>query len=169
MTEAITPMQPHIPLGQRLRFYWALTKWLQSSLLLLTGLAGYLSSRVPFRPTDFAQMLPSLFLAICGSTILNMWWDRDIDARMKRTHRRPAPAGMLPSREVLILGTLASVLGIGWAFGLGASYGNVVFAGWFFDVVVYSIWLKRRTCWSIVWGGVAGAMPVLAGRVLATG
>jgi protoheme IX farnesyltransferase len=45
-------------------------------------------------------------------------------------------------------------------------YGVVVFAGWFFDVVVYSMWLKRRTCWSIVWGGISGAMPILAGRVL---
>ncbi|MDD4874275.1 MAG: UbiA family prenyltransferase, partial [Dehalococcoidales bacterium] len=48
-------------------------------------------------------------------------------------------------------------------------YGLVVFAGVFFDTVVYTVWLKRRTPWSIVWGGIAGAMPVLAGRVLAAG
>ena len=47
-------------------------------------------------------------------------------------------------------------------------YGFVVSAGWFFDVVVYTVWLKRRSCWAIVWGGIAGAMPILAGRVLAT-
>ena len=115
------------------------------------------------------QLIPSLFLAISGSTILNMWWDRDIDARMKRTHMRPAPAGALPPGEVLALGALTSIIGLGWSLRLDAAYGAVVFAGWFFDVVVYSMWLKRRTCWSIVWGGVAGAMPVLAGRVLATG
>jgi protoheme IX farnesyltransferase len=45
----------------------------------------------------------------------------------------------------------------------------IVFAGSFFDVVVYTLWLKRRTCWSIVWGGIAGAMPILSGRVLAIG
>jgi protoheme IX farnesyltransferase len=61
------------------------------------------------------------------------------------------------------------VLGIGWAFSLGTLYGAIVFAGLFFDVIVYTIWLKRRTAWSIVWGGIAGAMPVLAGRALATG
>jgi protoheme IX farnesyltransferase len=48
-------------------------------------------------------------------------------------------------------------------------YGLVVFAGLFFDVFVYTIWLKRRTCWSIVWGGVSGGMPILAGRALALG
>ncbi len=48
-------------------------------------------------------------------------------------------------------------------------YGLVVFAGLFFDVIVYTIWLKRRTSWSIVWGGISGGMPILAGRVLAIG
>jgi protoheme IX farnesyltransferase len=48
-------------------------------------------------------------------------------------------------------------------------YGLVVFAGLFFDVVIYTIWLKRRTCWSIVWGGISGGMPILAGRVLGLG
>ena len=43
-------------------------------------------------------------------------------------------------------------------------YGVIVFAGLFFDVLIYTIWLKRRTAWSIVWGGLAGGMPVLAGR-----
>lgn len=169
MSVVMTPGPLRLRLAQRLRSYWSLTKWLQSSLLLLTGLAGYLSARVPFRPADFAQMIPSLFLAICGSTILNMWWDRDIDSRMKRTRARPAPAGILPASEVLALGGVISILGVGWALRLSMAYGAVVLAGWFFDVVVYSLWLKRRTCWSIVWGGVAGAMPVLAGRVLATG
>jgi protoheme IX farnesyltransferase len=60
-------------------------------------------------------------------------------------------------------------LGVSWAVSLNALYGLVVFAGLFFDVVVYSIWLKRRTCWGILWGGISGAMPILAGRVLAVG
>jgi protoheme IX farnesyltransferase len=169
MSRAIAHVGSHPSFAQRLGLYWAMSKPLQSSLLLLTGLAGYLSARVPLRVPDFVQLMPSLFLAICGSTILNMWWDRDIDARMKRTQKRPAPAGTLPSGEVLMLGAITSAIGVGWAVRLAPAYGAVVLAGWFFDVVVYSMWLKRRTCWSIVWGGVAGAMPVLAGRVLATG
>ena len=114
-------------------------------------------------------MIPSLFLAISGSTILNMWWDRDIDAKMKRTHKRPTSAKQVTPNEVLRLGLIISIIGVGWAFWVNLLYGLVVFAGLFFDVVIYSMWLKRRTCWAIVWGGISGAMPVLSGRVLAVG
>ena len=62
-----------------------------------------------------------------------------------------------------------SLVGVLWAVVLSPLYALVVLAGWFFDVVIYTIWLKRRTAWSIVWGGIAGAMPVLAGRVIGTG
>ena len=95
-----------------------------------------------------------------------MWWDRDIDAKMGRTQKRVTSKGLVTDKEVLTVGILTSVIGIGWAVGMDWLYGLVVFAGWFFDVVVYSMWLKRRTCWSIVWGGISGAMPILAGRVL---
>jgi protoheme IX farnesyltransferase len=98
-----------------------------------------------------------------------MWYDRDIDTRMKRTHQRPAAAGLLSQAEVLRLGLIVSILGVGGAVALSARYGLVVFAGLFFDVIVYTLWLKRRSCWSIVWGGVSGGMPILAGRVLAVG
>lgn len=151
----------------RLRSYWSLIKSLQTGLLLMTGVAGYFSAHAAMRWGDLLGLLPSLFLAISGSTILNMWWDRDIDAKMRRTHMRPAPSGNVSAREVLALGLAASIVGIGGALLLDVRYGLVVFAGLIFDVVVYTMWLKRRTCWSIVWGGIAGAMPVLSGRVLA--
>jgi protoheme IX farnesyltransferase len=153
----------------KIRAYWALIKSLQTGLLLMTGLAGYLSAHAEIHWNDFLQMIPSLFLAISGSTILNMWWDRDIDAKMKRTHKRPTSAGSVTPAEVLRLGIAVSIIGVGWALLLNLFYGAVVFAGLFFDVVVYSVWLKRRTCWSIVWGGISGAMPILSGRVLAVG
>jgi heme o synthase len=152
---------------RKVRLYWSLIKSLQSGLLLLTGIAGYLSAHAGFEARSFVAMIVSLFLAISGSTILNMWWDRDIDARMRRTHMRPTPAGDVRPAEVLALGTLVSLIGLGSALLLDPRYGLVVLAGWFFDIGIYSVWLKRRTCWSIVWGGVAGAMPILAGRVLA--
>ena len=152
----------------RLGAYWKLIKSLQTGLLLMTGLTGYLSAHASWQWGSLWQLCLSLFLAISGSTVLNMWWDRDLDARMKRTHMRPAAAGSVPALEVVALGLLTSALGVGWAVRLNIHYGLVVLAGWFFDVVVYSVWLKRRTCWAIVWGGIAGAMPILAGRVLAT-
>ncbi len=150
--------------------YWPLTKPLQSGLLLATGLAGYMSARCPFfHVGTILGLAGSLFLAIAGSTVLNMWWDRDIDAKMGRTQKRPTSAGFVTPDEVLRLGLILSVIGVGWAVAMDALYGLVVFAGLFFDVAVYSMWLKRRTCWGIVWGGVSGAMPVLAGRVLGLG
>ena len=152
-----------------LRLYWPLIKSLQTGLLLATGIAGYLSSRPPFSISLLLGLAISLFLAISGSTILNMWYDRDIDAQMKRTHMRPAASGKLDQREVFAVGMTISFLGVGWAFLIAPLYGLVVFAGWFFDVIVYTVWLKRRTCWSILWGGISGAMPILAGRVLAVG
>jgi protoheme IX farnesyltransferase len=151
----------------KIRLYWPLIKSLQTGLLLATGIAGYLSSHPPFSIPILLGLSGSLFLAISGSTIMNMWYDRDIDAQMKRTHMRPAASGKLDHREVFAVGLMISFLGIGWAFVIAPLYGLVVFAGWFFDVIVYTVWLKRRTCWSILWGGISGAMPILSGRALA--
>jgi protoheme IX farnesyltransferase len=114
-------------------------------------------------------LIITLFLAISGSTIMNMWYDRDIDSKMRRTHKRPNAAGTLDQREIFYVGMTISILGIGSALLIRPLYGVVVFSGWFFDVIVYTVWLKRRTCWSILWGGISGAMPILSGRVLAVG
>ncbi len=154
----------------RARLYWPLIKSLQTGLLLSTGLAGYMSARCPVTNwTTLAGLAGSLFLAISGSTILNMWHDRDIDSRMNRTHDRPLASGRLSAAEALRFGLVLSVLGVAWAVAMNPLYGLVVFAGLFFDVVVYTLWLKRRTCWSIIWGGISGGMPILAGRILGTG
>ncbi|MGD9092942.1 MAG: heme o synthase, partial [Anaerolineales bacterium] len=145
-------------------------KSLQTALLLMTGIAGYASCRCPVLNWGlFLGLVGSLFLAISGSTVLNMWYDRDIDAKMQRTCWRPLPTGKVSPNEALVFGLLLSALGVGWALLLDPLYGVIVFAGLFFDFIVYTIWLKRRTAWSIVWGGIAGAMPILAGRVLGIG
>ena len=152
------------------RLYWSLMKGLQTGLLLATGLAGYMSARCPaLNWSTLAGLGGSLFLAIGGSTILNMWYDRDIDAKMERACRRPLPSGKIRPGEALFVGLAVSALGVGWAFILDPLFGAIVFAGLFIDVVIYTFWLKRLTAWSIVFGGVAGAMPVLAGRTLGTG
>lgn len=162
--------QSSINLKQKIAHYWSLTKPLQSGLLLATGLAGYMSARCPiFNISTILGLAASLFLAIAGSTVLNMWWDRDIDAKMGRTQKRATSSGLVSENEVLRVGLLLSIIGVGWAVAMDALYGLIVFAGLFFDVVVYSMWLKRRTAWSIVWGGVSGAMPILAGRALGLG
>lgn len=154
----------------KLAIFLPLIKSLQTGLLLSTGLAGYMSARCPvFHPATVVGLAVSLFLAIAGSTILNMWWDRDIDAKMGRTQKRPLSTGEISEQDALRLGLILSVLGVGMAVAMDALYGLIVFAGLFFDVVIYTIWLKRRTCWSIVWGGISGGMPILAGRALGLG
>lgn len=154
----------------RLRLYWPLIKSPQTGLLLATGLAGYMSARCPVMHWyDFLGLTVSLCMAIAGSTILNMWYDRDIDAVMQRTHNRPLADGRVAPAEALRLGLALSVLGVGLAVAMQPLYGLIVFAGLFFDVAIYTAWLKRRTCWSIVWGGIAGGMPILAGRALGLG
>ena len=153
----------------KVRLYWPLIKISQTGLLLATGIAGYLSAGTLITLPILLGVSISLFLAISGSTIMNMWYDHDIDAKMKRTHQRPAASGQLSRQEVFVVGMAISMIGVGWALLIAPLYGLVVFAGWFFDVVVYTFWLKRRSAWSILWGGISGAMPILAGYVLAVG
>ncbi|MDE3090943.1 MAG: UbiA family prenyltransferase, partial [Chloroflexota bacterium] len=119
-------------IAARLRMYWSLTKSLQTGLLLVTGLAGYLSARCPTH--DWQTLLAlagSLFLAISGSTVLNMVYDRDIDALMMRACQRPLPSARMSAREALAFGSVLSAMGITWAFALSTTYAAVVFAGWF--------------------------------------
>ena len=152
------------------RLYWPLIKSLQTILLLVTGLGGYMSTHNPsMQWQTLLSLTGSLFLSISGSTIINMWYDRDIDAKMDRACRRPLPSGKIKPNEAKFVGLVIATIGILWAMALDPLFGTIVFAGLFFDVVVYTIWLKRRTAWSIVFGGVAGGMPVLAGRALGLG
>lgn len=150
--------------------YLPLIKSLQTLLLLTTGVAGFLSVRQAYVDTGLLLALAgSLCLAISGSTVLNMWYDRDIDARMKRTCNRPLPQQSISPRQALLFGIFLSTAGIGWSMRLSPQYGLVVAAGSFCDVFVYTLWLKRRSAWSIVVGGISGGIPVLAGRALALG
>jgi len=152
------------------KLYLPLIKSLQTGLLLVTGFTGFVSARTPeLSAYSIVGLLVSLFLTISGSTVLNMVYDRDIDAKMNRTAKRPLASGEISTQEALILGLSLSLSGLFWAFSLSHIYGLVVSAGLFIDVIIYTIWLKRKTPFSIVWGGISGGMPILAGRVLGTG
>lgn len=154
----------------KLKLYWPLIKSLQTGLLVTTGVAGFMSARCPVSSGwTILGLTVSLLLSVSGSTILNMWWDRDIDAKMNRTKKRPLASGLMPANEALRLGLMLSLLGVGIAVWMDALYGLIIFGGLFIDVVIYSMWLKRRTAWGIVWGGISGGMPILAGRALGLG
>jgi len=168
--EATTIAGRQSRLAERLRAYWALTKSRQTLLLLATGVAGYISARP--HSASFAEaalMMVSLFAAISGITALNMVLDRDIDARMARTSDRPLPGGVLSPTAAAIFGGALGAAGVGIALWMSGAFGVVIVAGVFFDLLVYTVWLKRRSPWSIVFGGISGGMPILAGRALGTG
>jgi len=154
----------------KIKAYWKLIKSLQTLLLLLTGVTGFISSRCPYTSWDLTLlMIISLFLAISGTTVFNMVFDRDIDAKMKRTQKRPLPMGEISSKEAIIFGLILTIVGLAIAFYLSILYGIIVLAGLFIDFIVYTVWLKRISAWSILWGGISGGMPILAGRVLGVG
>ena len=125
-------------LKNRISDYWTMTKPLQTGLLLLTGIAGFISARCPVLEAGrLAGLAGSLFLAIAGSTVFNMVIDRDIDARMERTAQRPLPAGRVRVEEALLLAAALVGAGLLWALMLSPLYALLVAAGVFFDVVIY--------------------------------
>lgn len=157
-------------LQAKLADYWYLIKFRQTALLLITGFCAYTLTRgLPLDPLEAVGMAIGLLFSISGCTALNMLLDRDIDAQMGRTVARPLAAGRIRPLEALIFGGVLSVVGLTHSFALDLRFGTVVALGFIFDLVVYTAWLKRRTPLSILFGGVSGGMPVLAGRVLALG
>jgi protoheme IX farnesyltransferase len=105
-----------------------------------------------------------------GAHAINCWFDRDIDAEMSRTRRRPLPAGRIPPVHALTIGVCLNVIAFAvlwtWANLLAAA---LALAGALIYVLVYTVWLKRSTPQNIVIGGAAGAVPPLVGWAAATG
>ncbi|MEU5976734.1 heme o synthase [Streptomyces sp. NPDC047315] len=153
------------PLGARVMAFVALTKPRIIELLLITTV-----------PVMFlaAQGVPDLMLVLAtciggylsagGANALNMYIDRDIDALMDRTSQRPLVTGMVSPREGLVFGLVLAVVSTAW-FGLLVNWLSawLSLGALLFYVVVYTMILKRRTSQNIVWGGIAGCMPVLIG------
>ena len=151
--------------------YVALTKPRIIELLLVTTV-----------PTMFlaAGGVPSLSLvaltlvggslAAGSANTLNCYLDRDIDAVMRRTGRRPLATGAIRPTAALIFGLVLGVAAVTWMFGMvNALAGWLSLAAIAFYVLVYTLGLKRRTAQNIVWGGAAGCMPVLIGWAAVTG
>jgi heme o synthase len=109
-------------------------------------------------------------LAAGGGHAINCWFDRDIDAEMSRTRRRPLPDGRIPPVHAVVMGVVMNIAAFAvlwaWANLLAAS---LALAGTLIYVFVYTIWLKRSTPHNIVIGGAAGAVPPLVGWAAATG
>ncbi len=124
----------------------------------------------PLNPILGAVAVLCIAVGAGASGALNMWFDADIDAKMRRTRARPVPAGRVQSADALTLGvvlSLFSVMLMGMAMNWLAA-GLLAFTIAFY-AIVYTIWLKRFTPQNIVIGGAAGALPPVIGWAAASG
>jgi len=140
------------------------------SLVVFTGLVGLVLAPGHIHPLLGAVAVVCIAVGAGAAGAINMWYDRDIDAMMRRTRGRPLPAGRMMPGEALGFGV---ALGVGAALVMGIAV-NLVAAELLaltigFYVLVYTIWLKRRTPQNIVIGGAAGAFPPMIGWAAVTG
>ncbi|OIP82599.1 MAG: protoheme IX farnesyltransferase [Rhodobacterales bacterium CG2_30_65_12] len=150
--------------------YFALLKPRVMSLVVFTALVGLTVAPVAVHP--MVALASILFIAVGGgaSGALNMWWDADIDRLMKRTQKRPIPAGKVTAGEAFALGMALSVMAVVMLFlAAGPVAAGLLAFTIFFYVCVYTMWLKRLTPQNIVIGGAAGAFPPMIGWAVATG
>lgn len=152
------------------RDFVALCKPRVLTLVVFTGLCGMLAAPVAIHPVLGFTAILCIALGAGAAGALNQWYEADLDALMKRTRNRPLPAGRMARDSALHFGVgLAcfSVLLMGLAVNLLAA--AILTVSILFYVVVYTVWLKRRTPQNIVIGGAAGAFPALIGWAAATG
>jgi protoheme IX farnesyltransferase len=140
------------------------------SLVVFTALTGLICAGAPVNPILGAIAILCIAVGAGASAALNMWYDADIDAKMRRTRGRPVPAGRVQGADALALGVVLSMFSV-MLMGMALNWlaaGLLAFTI-FFYAVVYTIWLKRSTAQNIVIGGLAGALPPVIGWAAASG
>nr|WP_047166446.1 heme o synthase [Sphingomonas sp. Y57] len=152
------------------RDFLALTKPRVLTLVVFTGLCGLLAAPQSIHPVLGFTAVLCIALGAGAAGALNQWYEADLDAMMARTANRPLPAGRMERQSALHFGVglgIFSVLLMGLALNVLAA--AILAVSILFYVVVYTVWLKRRTPQNIVIGGAAGAFPALIGWAAATG
>lgn len=158
------------PMPADWRDFVALTKPRVMSLVVFTGAVGLFAAPAALHPVLAFTAILCIALGAGAAAALNMWYEADLDALMKRTRNRPLPAGRMDRQTALHFGVglgAFSVLLMGLATNWLAA--ATLLASILFYVLVYTVWLKRRTPQNIVIGGAAGAFPPLIGWAAATG
>jgi heme o synthase len=166
MTEALSPTKS----PARWQDFLQLLKPRVMSLVVFTALTGLVCAPMGIHPVLGAVAILCIAVGAGASGALNMWYDADIDAKMRRTRGRPVPAGRVQGADALALGvvlSLFSVMLMGMALNWVAA-GLLAFTILFY-AVVYTMWLKRWTAQNIVIGGLAGALPPVIGWAAVTG
>src|SRR5262245_40753681 len=140
------------------------------SLVIFTALVGLILAPGHMHPVMAFTALLCIAVGAGAAGALNMWYEADLDAVMMRTAQRPIPRGRIPRSEALAFGVVLSVFSVvtmGLMISVPAAILLAVTIA--FYVVVYTMWLKRRTAQNIVIGGAAGAFPPMIGWAAATG
>ncbi len=156
--------------GGQVRDFVALLKPRVMTLVVFTGFAGMVAAPGSLHPVLAAVAVLCIAVGAGAAGAINMWYDRDIDAVMRRTSGRPIPAGRVAPEEALGFGITLSLFAV-MVMGLAVNWtaaGLLAFANVFY-VGVYTVWLKRRTPQNIVIGGAAGAFPPMIGWAAVTG
>ncbi|WP_168123732.1 heme o synthase [Paenibacillus sp. HB172176] len=121
---------------------------------------------------DFVLMIWMLIgstLTMASATVVNNYWDRELDLKMERTKNRTLPTGRMEPITVLTYGLILGIVGIAVLFMfVNAISGWLGLLGWFVYIVIYTIWLKRTSTWSTSIGGISGAMPPVIGYCAVT-
>jgi protoheme IX farnesyltransferase len=140
------------------------------SLVVFTALVGVMIAPGHLHPVIGFTALLCIAVGAGAAGVLNMWYDADIDAVMRRTSARPIPQGRIAPGEALAFGIVLAAFAVG-VLGLLVSWLAAALLAFtiFFYVAVYTAWLKRWTPQNIVIGGAAGAFPPVIGWVAATG
>jgi len=161
---------PQAAAPARWQDYVALLKPRVMSLVVFTALTGLVCARVPMNPVLAGVAVLCIAVGAGASASLNMWYDADIDAQMRRTRHRPVPSGRVQGADALALGIVLSLFSVGMmALAINLLAAGLLAFTIVFYAVVYTMWLKRSTPQNIVIGGLAGALPPVIGWAAASG
>lgn len=152
------------------RDFFTLTKPRVMTLVIFTAICGVLAAPGNIHPVLGFTAILAIAMGAGGSAVLNMWWEADIDAGMKRTMNRPLPGGRMRREDARDFGIFLSAVSVGlMGVAIGWLAAALLFGAIIYYAVIYTIWLKPRTPQNIVIGGGAGAFPPLIGWVAVTG
>lgn len=167
---AMSPALSRSSAPPRWQDYVQLLKPRVMSLVIFTAITGLVCANAPVNPVLGAVAILCIAVGAGASAAFNMWYDADIDAKMRRTRARPVPSGKVQGADALAMGVVLSLFSV-MLLGMTTNWlaaGLLAFTI-FFYAVVYTMWLKRSTPQNIVIGGLAGALPPVIGWAAATG
>lgn len=170
MSDATIATTPSTVASATATDYVRLMKPRVMSLVVFTGFVGLVCAPGQINPVAAACAVLAVAIGSGAAGALNMWYDSDIDAVMKRTVSRPVPAGIIRREDAFGFGMIMSVLSVTLMALASTPLAAALLAfSIFFYVVIYTMWLKRSTAQNIVIGGAAGAFPPMIGWAAVTG